>query len=34
MSQSALDDVDRGILFSLQEDARNTTIAEIAERVT
>ncbi|QCC57061.1 Lrp/AsnC family transcriptional regulator [Natronorubrum bangense] len=33
MSQITLDDVDRGILFLLQEDARNTTIAEIAERV-
>ncbi|MFA9428514.1 Lrp/AsnC family transcriptional regulator [Natronorubrum sp. A-ect3] len=33
MSQVALDEVDRGILFLLQEDARNTTIAEIAENV-
>ncbi|TYT62054.1 Lrp/AsnC family transcriptional regulator [Natrialba swarupiae] len=33
MGQIALDDVDRGILFLLQEDARNTTIAEIAEKV-
>ena len=28
-----LDEVDRGILFALQRDARNTTIAEIAEEV-
>ena len=28
-----LDEVDRGILFALQHDARNTTIAEIAEEV-
>ncbi len=33
MSEVALDDVDRGILFLLQQDARNTTIAEMAERV-
>ena len=33
MGQLSLDDVDRGILFMLQEDARNTTIAEIAEEV-
>lgn len=33
MGEVALDDVDRGILFLLQEDARNITIAEIAERV-
>ncbi|MFP9062577.1 Lrp/AsnC family transcriptional regulator [Natrialbaceae archaeon A-chndr2] len=33
MTQVALDHVDRGILFLLQEDARNTTIAEIAEMV-
>ena len=33
MSQVALDGVDRGILFLLQEDARNTTIAEIAAEV-
>ncbi|TYL39125.1 transcriptional regulator [Natronococcus pandeyae] len=33
MSQVALDDIDRGVLFLLQEDARNTTIAEIAENV-
>ena len=33
MSQISLDDVDRGILFLLQEDARNTTIAEIAAEV-
>ena len=31
--QVALDEVDRGILFLLQEDARNTTIADIAEKV-
>lgn len=31
MSEVVLDEVDRGILFSLQQDARNTTIAEIAE---
>ncbi|RZV06049.1 DNA-binding Lrp family transcriptional regulator [Natrinema hispanicum] len=33
MSEAALDDVDRGILFLLQKDARNITIAEIAEKV-
>lgn len=33
MSEGTLDDVDRGILFLLQQDARNTTIAEIAEAV-
>ena len=33
MGEVVLDDVDRGILFLLQEDARNTTIADIAERV-
>ena len=33
MSPISLDDVDRGILFTLQRDARNTTIAEIAEEV-
>ncbi len=33
MSQLTLDEVDRGILFLLQEDARNTTIAEIAASV-
>ena len=33
MSEVALDDVDRGILFLLQKDARNITIAEIAEKV-
>ena len=33
MSSVALDDVDRGILFALQRDARNTTIAEIADEV-
>ena len=33
MSSVSLDDVDRGILFALQHDARNTTIAEIADEV-
>lgn len=33
MSSESLDDVDRGILFALQRDARNTTIADIAEEV-
>jgi DNA-binding Lrp family transcriptional regulator len=33
MSSASLDDVDREILFVLQKDARNTTIAEIAEEV-
>ncbi|TYL35935.1 transcriptional regulator [Natronococcus pandeyae] len=33
MREVALDDVDRGILFLLQNDARNVTIAEIAEQV-
>jgi len=33
MSSITLDDVDRGILFALQRDARNTTIAEIADEV-
>jgi DNA-binding Lrp family transcriptional regulator len=33
MSSVSLDDVDRGILFVLQRDARNTTIAEIADEV-
>ena len=33
MSSVALDNVDRGILFALQRDARNTTIAEIADEV-
>ncbi|MDS0281606.1 Lrp/AsnC family transcriptional regulator [Haloarcula onubensis] len=33
MSSVSLDEVDRGILFALQEDARNTTIADIAEEV-
>ena len=33
MNEVTLDDVDRGILFLLQEDARNITIAEIAEQV-
>lgn len=33
MSSVQLDEVDRSILFALQDDARNTTIAEIAEEV-
>jgi DNA-binding Lrp family transcriptional regulator len=33
MTDIALDDVDRGILFALQQDARNTTIEEIATAV-
>jgi DNA-binding Lrp family transcriptional regulator len=33
MSSVSLDDVDRGILFELQRDARNVTIAEVAEAV-
>jgi len=33
MSAVSLDDVDRGILYALQRDARNITIAEIAEEV-
>jgi DNA-binding Lrp family transcriptional regulator len=33
MSDASLDDVDRGILYALQRDARNVTIAEIAEEV-
>jgi len=33
MSSFSLDDVDRGILFALQRDSRNTTIAEIAAEV-
>lgn len=33
MSQVGLDDVDRGILYLLQVDARNTTITEIGESV-
>jgi len=33
MTSVSLDEVDRGILFALQEDARNTTIADIAEQV-
>lgn len=33
MSTVSLDEVDRGILFALQRDARNTTIAEIADEV-
>ncbi|WP_267643849.1 Lrp/AsnC family transcriptional regulator, partial [Haloarchaeobius amylolyticus] len=33
MGSISLDEVDRGILFALQEDARNTTIDEIAQQV-
>ena len=33
MGAVSLDEVDQGILFALQEDARNTTIADIAEDV-
>lgn len=33
MSSVSLDDVDRGILYALQQDARNTTINEMAEAV-
>ena len=33
MSSESLDEVDRGILFTLQRDARNTTIADIAAEV-
>jgi len=33
MGTVSLDAVDRGILYALQRDARNTTIAEIAEEV-
>ena len=33
MSPVSLDSVDRGILYALQRDARNTTIAEIAAEV-
>ncbi|MEY7851463.1 winged helix-turn-helix transcriptional regulator [Natrarchaeobius sp. A-rgal3] len=33
MNQVAIDEVDRGILFLLQKDARNITIAEIAPLV-
>jgi DNA-binding Lrp family transcriptional regulator len=33
MSSVSLDDVDRGILYALQQDARNTTINDIAEEV-
>jgi DNA-binding Lrp family transcriptional regulator len=33
MSSAQLDEIDHGILFALQRDARNTTIAEIAEEV-
>ena len=33
MSTASLDEIDRGILYELQRDARNTTIAEIAEEV-
>ena len=33
MSSNVLDDVDRGILYALQQDARNTTTRDIAEQV-
>ncbi|MFB6207534.1 MAG: Lrp/AsnC family transcriptional regulator [Haloglomus sp.] len=33
MDSGSLDDIDRGILYALQKDARNTTIADIAEEV-
>ena len=33
MSSVSLDEVDRGILYALQRDARNTTINEIADEV-
>jgi len=33
MSPVSLDEVDRGILYALQRDARNTTISEIAGQV-
>lgn len=33
MSSVALDEIDHGILYNLQQDARNTTIADIAEEV-
>lgn len=33
MNTVSLDDVDRGILYTLQRDARNVTIAELAEEV-
>jgi len=33
MSEASLDEIDRGILFVLQRDARNTTIEEIAAEV-
>lgn len=33
MNPVSLDEVDRGILYSLQRDARHTTIADIAEEV-
>ncbi len=32
MSNEAIDDVDRAILYALQEDARNTSSGDIAER--
>jgi Lrp/AsnC family leucine-responsive transcriptional regulator len=32
MSDDAIDDVDRAILYALQEDARNTSSSDIAER--
>lgn len=33
MADNLLDEVDRGILFALQRDARDTTIADIADEV-
>lgn len=33
MGSLTLDEVDRGILYVLQQDARNTTISEIASEV-
>lgn len=33
MSSATLDEIDHGILYALQRDARNTTIADIAEEV-
>lgn len=33
MSSNVLDDVDRGILYALQRDARNTTTRDIGEQV-
>ncbi|WP_306052709.1 Lrp/AsnC family transcriptional regulator [Natronococcus wangiae] len=33
MSSTVLDDVDRGVLYALQQDARNTTTREIGDRV-